>query len=117
MAVEYRCDPIEQKAINANRITVSSIIDHFPTDAIGGSNKRNMASRLLTLRWRHCSVETDLPKRRDSDRLRGFIRARAFPEFFYEDSGAEAGDVIIFERLGTHEFRLHLQKPDGRRFG
>ena len=117
MAVEYRCDPIEQKAINANRITVSSIIDHLPTDAIGGPNKRNMAPRPLTLRWRHFSVETDLPKRRESDRPRGFIRARACSEFFYEDSGAEAGDIIVFEQLGTHEFRLYLQKPDGRRFG
>ena len=117
MAVEHRCDPIEQEAINADRITVSSIIDHLPMDAIGGSNKKNMASRPLTLWWRHSSVETDLPKYRDSDLPRGFIRSRAFPAFFYGDSGAKAGDVIVFEQLGSHEFRLYLEKPDGRRLG
>lgn len=115
MTVEYRCDPIEQAAINASRITVTSIINNFPIEARGGSDKSDMAPQPLTLWWRSISVETDLPSFEKSDQPRGFIRSRSIARRFYADSGAKAGDVVVFEKLGSHEYRLHLEKSNGRR--
>ena len=83
---------------------------------MGGSTRDGIARQPLTLRWRERSVQADLPTYKETGRSRGFIRHRgAFTKAIFEESGAEVGDVVVFERLGTHEFRLHLEKPDGRR--
>ncbi|MDF1716177.1 MAG: hypothetical protein P1U75_05830 [Antarcticimicrobium sp.] len=48
---------------------------------------------------------------------REFFRSRSFAKLVLSDSGAEIGDVVIFEKLGSHEYRLHLEKPSGERIG
>jgi hypothetical protein len=118
MKNEFRSAPLTASALNPKvlRITVTPFIAELPQDAMGGSTRSEFARRPLTLRWRGKSVDADLPTYKGTGRPRGFIRHRGeFTRAFFEESGAEAGDIVIFERLGTHEFRLHLEKPDGRR--
>ena len=33
----------------------------------------------------------------------------------FEDADAKVGDIVVFEETGPLAFRLHLEKPDGRR--
>ena len=118
MNVEYRSAPLSESALNPKvlRITVTPFIEELPQDAMGGSTRNHIAHQSLTLRWRDRSVEADLPTYKETGRPRGFIRHRGeFTKAFFAESGAEVGDHVIFERLDTHEFRLHLEKPDGLR--
>jgi hypothetical protein len=118
MKIEYRSAKLTKSALAPDvlRITITPFVDQLPEDAIGGSNRNDTAAHPLTLHWRELRVEADLPTYRNSRRPRGFLRHRgAFTKRFFEDSGAEIGDIVIFEQLTAHEFRLHLEKPDGRR--
>lgn len=118
MTVEYRSAQLTESTLNPKvlRITVTPFIDELPQDAMGGSTRNDIARQPLKLRWRDRSVETDLPTHKITEHPRGFIRHRGeFTKAFFAESGAEVGDVVIFECLDTHEFRLHLEKPDGRR--
>lgn len=118
MTVEYRSAPLSKSALDPKvlRITVTPFIDRLPEDAMGGSTRDDIARQPLKLRWRGRSVQADLPTYKENRRPRGFIRHRGeFTKAFFAKSGAEVGDIVIFELLGTHEFRLHLEKPDGRR--
>jgi hypothetical protein len=116
---EYRSAPLTASALNPRvlRITVTPFIRDLPSDAIGGSTKGDTAPRPLTLRWRDLSAEADIPtKRGDRSTFRGFLRHRgALTRTFFEETDAQPGDVVIFERLNSHEFRLQLEKPDGQR--
>ncbi|WP_394689528.1 HNH endonuclease [Hoeflea sp.] len=119
MTVEYRSARLTESALNPKvlRITVTPFLDALPEDAVGGSTRNDIARQPLTLRWREMSVQVDLPTDKRTGRPRGFIRHRGeFTKTFFRESRAEVGDTVIFERLGTHEFRLHLEKPDGLRF-
>jgi HNH endonuclease len=117
--IEYRSAPLTASALNPRvlRITVTPFIRDLPSDAIGGSTKDDTAPHPLTLQWRDLSAEADIPtKRGDRSTFRGFLRHRgALTRRFFEETNAQPGDVVIFEQLSSHEFRLHLEKPDGQR--
>lgn len=118
MTIEYYSEGLTKSALGPKvlRITVTPFINELPEDVMGGSTEDDPAPRSLILRWRGISIETDLPTVKDSDQPRGFIRHRGeFTKTFFAETGAEIGDIVVFERLGSHEFRLHLQKPNGRR--
>ena len=115
---EYRSPPLTPANFKARRITITPFLHLLPSDVIGSSNKNFPAKELLKLRWRQHAVETDIPSYPDpSGGPRGFFRSRSFVRTFLEDSGAEVGDRVVFEKLGSHEFRLHLEKPDGTLIG
>ena len=114
MKTEYRSAPLTEANFKATRITVSPFLEDLPADAIGGSNKAAIAARPIRLCWRSREIKTDLPTDRQSGRPRGFLRDRgAFTKDFFAKSGAEVGDTVIFQRLGSHDFRLHLEKVGG----
>ncbi|MFC7292586.1 HNH endonuclease [Hirschia litorea] len=68
----------------------------------------------LLFLWDDQSVEMDMPTN-TSDKLRRFFRpkSRGFYKSFFNSFGAQPGDVVVLEQLGSHKFRLHLEKPDG----
>ena len=118
MTKEYYSEGLTESALDPNvlRITVTPFIKKLPKDVIGGSNKKALAPRSLLLRWRGISIETDLPTDKRTGQLRGFIRHRGeFTKTFFAETGAEIDDIVVFERLDSHEFRLHLQKKNGKR--
>ncbi|MDE4272742.1 hypothetical protein PXK58_01975 [Phaeobacter gallaeciensis] len=115
MTTEYRSAPITEGNLKASRITVTPFRHLLPADVIGSNNKDDPAPAALKLHWRHHLVETDIPRYPHGKGPRGFFRDRAFAKLLLTDSGAEAGDVVIFEKLGSHAFRLHVEKPSGHR--
>ncbi|WP_158637482.1 HNH endonuclease signature motif containing protein [Paracoccus sulfuroxidans] len=107
--------PLTPANFRAKRITVTPFIRELPKDAIGGSTDDELGDKLLTLRWKGFEVQTDIPTEKGNrERLRGFLRHRGE---LNNDllSVAEIGDVVLFEQLGTHDFLLHIEKPDGTR--
>ncbi|WP_170575246.1 HNH endonuclease [Ruegeria atlantica] len=115
--MEYRSAPLTASALKPKvlRITITPFVDQLPLDARGGSTK-NEPGIPLTLHWRGQQVECDIPVHKGTGRPRGFLRHRGeFTKSFFEESGAAIDDIVIFEVLGPYEYRLHLEKPDGRR--
>ena len=111
---EFRSAPLTKEAMNATRITITPFRSQLPRDIVGGSSKKDRAPRSLTLRFGPHTTEADLPTDSRSGKPRSFLRDRG--EFTLRVlEAASVGDVVIFERLGSHEFRLHIEKPDGRR--
>ncbi|KAF0676280.1 hypothetical protein [Profundibacterium mesophilum] len=115
MTTEYRSAPITEGNLNAFRITVTPFRHLLPHDVIGSNDKADAAPSALKLHWRHHSVATDIPRYPHDKAPRGFFRDRSFAKLVLDDSGAEVGDTVVFEKLGSHEFRLHVEKPSGRR--
>lgn len=112
---EFRSDALKPGNFKANRITITPFIDQLPKDAIGGSDKTDQGTSLIALRWRDIEIQTDIPTDKDNrDVFRGFFRHRGKLNSAVMEV-ADVGDVVIYERLGTHEFRLHVEKPDGTR--
>lgn len=116
--VELHCDPLSEQHFTEGvmRLQTRSIEVGFPSDIYGGSTKAELAPSMLMVRWRDAFIETDIGTYAKAGGSRGFLRHRGwFVRAFYSESGARAGDVVVFERLGEYEFRLHLEKPDGTR--
>lgn len=119
MSKEFRSAPLTESALKPDvlRITITPFIRDLPTDAIGGSTRQESAERPLSLHWRELNAQADIPtKKDDRSTFRGFLRHRGeLTRRMFEDAKAEPGDVVVFEQLGSHEFRLHVEKTDGTR--
>lgn len=110
---EYRSAPLTAGNFKANRITITPFRHMLPPDVFGSNNRHTPSPAALKLHWRHHAVDTDIPAYpAPKNGFRGFFRSRSFARLFLEGSGAEVGDQVIFERISSHEFRLHLEKPD-----
>ncbi len=115
MKTEYRSAPLTPEAIGATRITITPFRQYLPTDIIGGSSKRDAAKRKLTLHYGQLTTEADLPTDSRTGKARTFLRNRGeFTRRIMDD--ARVGDVVVFEQIGTYEYRLHLERPDGSKF-
>ena len=100
--------------MKATRITITPFRHHLPPDIIGGPSKRDAALRTLTLHYDHLTTEADLPTDSRTGKPRTFLRNRGeFTRRILDD--AQVGDVVIFEKLGTFEYRLYLERSDGSR--
>lgn len=113
---EYKSSPLRPANFKANRIQITAFRHLLPADVFGSNDKNYPAVASLKLSWRNHTVETDIPAySAPKSGPREFFRSRSFAKLFLEDSGAEVGDRVVFEKVGSHEFRLHLEKPDGKR--
>lgn len=88
-----------------NHFYLRPFFHRFPSDAIGGSNKREAARRTIMVDWGYASpVETDL------DGQKMLFRSRTIARRFFEDSGAEAGDRVLVTETAPYCYALALQK-------
>lgn len=109
MGVEYKSAPLTEGNLKNDHVYLTPFMSELPAEVIGGGNRSALAADSLTPYWGDQLVRTDVAGDRKIFRNRGFIRR------FLQESGAEVGDVVVFEALGTHDFRLHLQKEGERR--
>src|ERR1035437_1994443 len=92
--------------IRHSHIYLSSIIDFFPSDAIGGSNKDQIAAKFLTVTFNPGkTVQTDIAG--DKKVLR--VRSSVLRDFF-DRPGATPGDVVQIERSATYAFTFSLRR-------
>lgn len=89
------------------------VLMYMPTGAIGGSDKKSeFAPEPITFHWNGQKILADMPRYRDRDSLRKYFRTKedGLIKKFFDEAGAEVGDVVQLEVLGTHDFGLRLKK-------
>lgn len=96
---------ITQGNLDNNHIYLRSFFDRFPEDAVGGSNRHEMAAREVMVDW-----GGDAPIQTDLDGSKRFFRARRWIRDFFELNNAEAGDQVLVEQVGPYSYKLRLQK-------
>ncbi len=87
--------------------------DFFPKEARGGSDKTQIADRLLTVTFvPGITVQSDIT---GADRFgrpgrskHCFLRNRFAVEDFFERSGAKPGDVVEISRTGPYAYTFSL---------
>ncbi len=97
---------------------LKSILQFFPEDAIGGSDRSQAAKATLSLAYHpgQKDVQTDItgPNRlgREKRSFHCFFRERASIKDFFRRSGAIAGDSVVIERLASHRFSISLLRAN-----
>jgi hypothetical protein len=94
-------------------LSLWDVLDVFPSDAIGPRGPKDPPPAHPV---RPLTVETDLGFTFESDIQYGtwMFRPRSPKEpgmmRWCREAGLEPGDVIVFERVGDHRYRLRLEK-------
>lgn len=76
----------------------------LPADCFGGSSKAQAGTSIRVRFEPGSMVETDIA----SDKM--ILRSRGQVRDFFERSGAKAGDCVRFNRTGTHDFVVTLER-------
>lgn len=85
-------------ALRNQHFHLTTVMDMFPSDAIGGKNRNSEAPRLLRV-----DFGGNLIANTDIDGDKNFFRDRRVQRLFFERNGVKAGDKLIVERIGTYE--------------
>jgi hypothetical protein len=83
------------------------LIDQFPADVIGGSNKTTDAPKTVLLDWGGPE-----PVRTDIDGKKKFFRARGWICAFYKINHAEPGDRVVIYETAPYRYRVRLKTSD-----
>ncbi|MFC5394242.1 hypothetical protein [Bosea vestrisii] len=99
---------INEANLRNNHFYLRPLINRFPADVIGGSNKSSAARKEVTIDWGGPeSVQTDI-----DGKDKKFFRARGWIGAFYKLNSAQAGDVVVIEETARYRYRVRLQKAD-----
>ena len=110
----FRCaGPSPDGYLAKRHIYLKAILDFFPSEVVGGSDKTQIADRLLTVTFvPGMTVRSDIAgadrfnrPRRSNHR---FLRDRTAVRDFFERSGAKPGDVVQITRTGTYAYTFSL---------
>ena len=96
---------LTQGNINNNHLYLSSIIDFFPSDSIGGSNEADLAYRILEI---HSGVAS--PVRTDIAGDKKIFRRRAWVGDFFEAHNLEAGDRVVIDKTGKDRYHVYPKR-------
>jgi hypothetical protein len=91
---------VTQGNLNNNHLYLTEVLDLFPLDVIGGSNRKRVAPRLVRILWGGGSVDTDIVCDKQIFRRRGWVAK------FFAKYRIEAGDSVLLERLEPYLYRL-----------
>jgi len=96
---------IKRAQIKNHYISLTTVIEMFPADAIGGSNQASAAHREIEVDWGDGNpVSTDIDGSKKFFRKRGWIRE------FFEQNAATPGDLVLIEEIGRYRYRMSLQR-------
>lgn len=97
---------INDANLRNNHFYLRPLIDKFPSDAIGGSNKASKAKGEVVIDWGGPE-----PVRTDIDgQDKKFFRARGWIGAFYKLHGARAGDFVVIEETAPSRYRVSLKR-------
>lgn len=101
---------INDANLRNNHFYLRPLIDRFPADVIGGSNKSSAAPRDVIIDWGGPE-----PVRTDIDgKDKKFFRARGWIGAFYKLNRARAGDLVVIEEVAPYRYRVSLKRPGPR---
>ncbi len=84
--------------------------DFFPKEARGGSDKTQIADRLLTVTFvPGMTVRSDIAGAGPRRSTHRFLRDRTAVRNFFERSSAKAGDVVQITRTDTYAYTFSLR--------
>lgn len=94
-------------------IYLRTILDFFPPEAIGGSDRTQIADQPLTVTFvPGVTIQSDItgPDRlgRSGRSKHCFLRNRGAVKDFFERSGAKTGDVAEIAKTGPYAFTFSL---------
>jgi len=92
---------ITQGNIDNNHFYLRSFIERFPSDLIGGSNKRELASRMATIHW-----NAGEPITTDIDGSKKFFRSRGWIGDFFRLNKVAVGDKVVVDELAPYQYRV-----------
>ena len=107
-----------ESALTAANFTHSHIYhttfrDKLPPDVFGGTDKNAPARRTIHLEFG--SLHTDTFVTTDmAGKPRTFFQDRTFVGKFFEATGAEPGDAVLFQQVDPYHLKLSLRKKTGR---
>lgn len=96
---------LTQGNINNNHLYLSSVIEFFPADSIGGSNDSGLAPRSLEV---HCGIAS--PVRTDIAGDKNIFRRRTWVGEFFEVHKLSAGDRVVIEKTGTDRYHVYPKR-------
>lgn len=100
--MEYAVIKLTQGNINNSHLYLSSVIEFFPKNSIGGPNEDSEGELKLEV---HSGIEqpvlTDIAGDKKIFRKRGWVRE------FFEVHDLKAGDRVIIERTGEHRYHVY----------
>lgn len=94
-----------QGNLDNDHFYLRGLMDRFPLDLIGGSNKSQTAQKMAIIDWGGpTTTETDI------DGSKQFFRARSWIRQFFTDTDAVPGDVVRVEETAPYRYRVSLIK-------
>lgn len=96
---------LTQGNIDNNHLYLSSVIQFFPKDSIGGTNDRSLAPRLLEV---HSGIAS--PVQTDIAGDKKIFRRRSWVGEFFEVHNMAAGDRVIIEKTGSDRYHVYPKR-------
>lgn len=107
MSSDLRRVPLTEGNVRNGHFYLRECRDLLPTDCIGGGSKAELR-RSVTVQFEPGpTVDTDV------DGTKMLFRNRRAQREFLEASAAEAGDIVILERLDARTICVWLEKQGG----
>ena len=106
MAVVSHYLTLTQANLDHGHIYLTQCKDIFPPDAFGGPNKSELAPRTVEVLWGSARVDTDIVRKRNFFRQRGWVRQ------FFAENQMVAGDRVLLEQLGPYSYRVSKAAPE-----
>lgn len=101
--------PLTAGNLKNNHIYITPFRDRLPKGVFGGRTRREAASDAVCLVHEGREVKTDVPSTSKGG-PRSFFRDRSFIGDFLARTGAEVGDVVLFEEVAPCRLVLSLRK-------
>lgn len=96
---------LNEANLKNNHFYLTPFLGRFPTDMIGGTNERSLASHPALIDWGGpLPVETDIPSDKKMFRRRGWVRQ------FFADNDAAPGDRVRIHQTAPYRYRVTLVK-------
>jgi len=94
---------ITEAGTKSNYLTVTSIKEQFPPDAIGGENKKDAPVRTIKVHWGGDPVETYIVHGTGG----WYFYSRGWEAKFFEKHNLRAGDKVVVERMEPYTFHVY----------
>ncbi|KAF2394330.1 hypothetical protein [Pseudomonas frederiksbergensis] len=97
----FRVIELTQGNINNNHLYLSSVIDLFPAESIGGANESELGTQIEIHFGIADPVFTDIA----GDKM--IFRKRSWVGIFFQAHALSVGSKIIIEKTGTNRYHIY----------
>ncbi len=100
--MQYVKIELTQGNINNDHLYLSSIIEFFPANSVGGANIESQADTLLEV---HSGIKE--PVLTDIAGDKRIFRKRSWVKDFFKAHDLRAGDSVIIEHTGNNQYHVY----------